>query len=415
MFYEEPLELQRGDGVWLFDSHDDRYLDLYNNVPCVGHGNPRVAAAIAEQAATLNVHSRYLHRNVIDYVERLVDLHHDGLESAVMACSGTEATEVAIMMARAATGHHGVICTNATYHGNLSTTASLRGLPVGTDRGGVRAIASPDSYRPIVADVSESELCEHYLDQLKQTIEGLQHDGHGVAALIVCSILANEGLPNVPDGWFSAAADIVRDAGGLVIADEVQAGFARSGHWWGYEANGFVPDIATLGKPMGNGLPVSAVLSSHELVSGFRKQHQYFNTFAASPLQAAAGNAVIDEITDRGLVAQVGEVGEALRAALSKMQVNCAAMGEVRGVGMFTGIDWVLPGTTTPDVEGAAWMVEAFKRRKMLLSRAGQFRNVLKVRPPLIFDHSHLALFLEAFDETVAEYMASGPGADGNR
>ena len=412
MFYDEPIELQRGEGVWLFDRNGDRYLDLYNNVPCVGHANPRVASAVAEQSSTLNVHSRYLHRGVIDYVERVVDLHHDGLESMIMACSGTEATEVAIMMARTSTGNKGVICTNATYHGNLATTAALKALPVGTDRDGVRSIAHPEMFRPMEAGLTSDDLRDRYLDQLRQTIDELTRDGHGLAAMIICSIFANEGLPTVPDGWFQAAVDIVHEAGGLVIADEVQAGFGRSGRWWGYEANNFVPDIATMGKPMGNGLPMSAVIASHDRVSEFRAKHFYFNTYAASPLQAAAGNAVIDEISDHDLIGRVDTVGQELRSRLKEIQPNAPAMGDVRGTGMFTGVDWVVPGTTNPDLEGAAWMVEAFKRRKMLLSRAGQFKNVLKVRPPLIFDQSHLALFLEAFEETLDEYETSGPGAN---
>ena len=401
LFYEEPIELVRGDGVWLEAADGRRYLDLYNNVPCVGHANPRVAAAIAEQAATLQVHSRYLHANVVDYTERLVSLHHDGIESVVLACSGSEATEMALTMARTLTGKRGLICTNATYHGNTSLVSKLTALPVGKERDGVRSISTPQIYRPLAEGLTEAELGQLHLDELAATIAQFEADGVGFAGLMLCSILANEGLPNVPQGWFVEATQMVRDAGGLVIADEVQAGFARSGNWWGYDTSGFVPDIVCMGKPMGNGLPVSGVAASNEMITTFRRKHRYFNTFAASPVQAAAGMAVIDEITDRGLVASVETIGSGLQTSLKNLQADEPRMGDVRGYGLFVGIDWVLPGTTTPDVAGAAAMVEALKAKDMLLGKAGRHGNVLKVRPPLVFEQSHADLFLAAFTEVL--------------
>ncbi len=403
LFYDEPVELVSGEGVWLEAADGTRYLDLYNNVPCVGHANPRVASALAEQATVLNVHSRYLHPSVIDYAERLVGLHHDGIESVVLACSGSEATEMALTMARTLTGNRGLIGTDATYHGNTSLVSKLTALPVGVDRDGVRSISTPQVFRPIEDGLSESELGQRYLDQLAATIEQLQADGLGVAGIILCSILANEGLPQVPAGWFAAAAEMVRAAGGLVIADEVQAGFARSGQWWGYDTSGFVPDIVCMGKPMGNGLPLSAVAASNEAITGFRRKHRYFNTFAASPMQAAAGMAVIDEITDRELVASVASVGGRLQAALREIQPDDPRMGDVRGHGLFIGIDWVTPGTTEPDVAGAARMVEALKARGILLGKAGQHGNVLKIRPPLVLESEHADLFLDAFVDARSE------------
>ena len=402
LFYEEPVELVRGDGVWLEAADGTRYLDLYNNVPCVGHANPRVAAAIAAQASTLNVHSRYLHPNVVDYTERLVDLHHDGIESVVLACSGSEATEMALTIARTITGKRGLICTDATYHGNTSLVSKLTKLPVGEDRDGVRSISTPQLFRPLKEGATNEELRDAHLDELAATIAGLEADGHGFAGIMLCSILANEGLTTAPTDRFTAMVEMVHDAGGLVIADEVQAGFARSGNWWGYDTSGFVPDVVCMGKPMGNGLPISGVAASNEVITTFRRKHRYFNTFASSPVQAAAGMAVIDEITDRGLVAQVGEVGSWLAQNLRDLQTTHARMGDVRNHGLFIGIDWVHPGTTEPDVAGAATIVEALKARGMLMGKAGQHGNVLKIRPPLVFTQADAALFLEAFTEAVA-------------
>ena len=224
----------------------------------------------------------------------------------------------------------------------------------------------------------------------------------GFAGLMLCSIFANEGIPDAPDGWFAEAVEIVHRAGGLVIADEVQSGFGRSGNFWGYETMDFVPDVVCMGKPMGNGVPVSAVAASHLLISEFRKDTRYFNTFASSPLQAAAGMAVLDELIDRDLISGVRDVGANLKRSLQKLQSNHPRIGDIRGVGLFIGIDWVHPGTTDPDADGAARMVEALKARGMLLGTDGPHENVLKIRPPLVFEQQHADLFLAGFEEALA-------------
>ena len=402
LFYEEPLTLCSGDGVWLKDLNGDCYLDLYNNVPCVGHANPRVVKNLADQAATLNIHSRYLHEGVVTYVERLVGLHHDGIESAILGCSGTESTEMALTLARTVTGRQGIICTDATYHGNSSLVGRLSGLPVGVERSGVKSISTPQLFRPIAEGLSDAELLQKHLDQLEATINSFADQG-GFAGMMLCSILANEGLPDPPEGWFAEATAMVKAAGGLVIADEVQAGFGRSGSWWGYGVSDFTPDVVCMGKPMGNGFPVSAMAASHEMVSKFRETHRYFNTFASSPLQAAAGSAVLDEIIENGLVQQVTDVGAGLKTALTDLQGEHPQMGDVRGSGLFIGIDWVAPGTTDPDVSGAQRMVESLKSRLILLGKAGQHGNVLKIRPPLVFQDEHAELFLEAFKDCLLD------------
>lgn len=402
LFYQDPLELVSGSGVWLKDAAGASYLDLYNNVPCVGHSNPRVVANIAEQAATLNVHGRYLHEGVIEYVERLVSLHHGGIQSAILGCSGTEATEMALTLARSVTGKQGIICTDSTYHGNSSLVGRLTALPVGNDRGGVKSITTPQLFRPMAEGVSEAELLQLHLDQLEATIASFADSG-GFAGIMLCSILANEGLAIPPSGWFAEATAMVSDAGGVVIADEVQSGFARSGSWWGYEVSGFTPDVVCMGKPMGNGFPLSAMATSHEMVTKFREQHRYFNTFASSPLQAAAGSAVIDEINDLNLVEQVTEVGASLTSALRALEADHPQMGDVRGKGLFIGIDWVKPGTRIPDPVGAQQMVERLKSRFVLVGKAGQHGNVLKIRPPLVFNNEHTSIFLNAFEDSLRD------------
>lgn len=407
LFYEVPLHIVRGDGVYLFDADGRRYVDMYNNVPCVGHANPRVVEAMARQQATLNVHSRYLHEGVVAFAERLAALHGEQIESVILSCSGTEANEIALRMARFATGRRGIVCTNATYHGNSELVGSLTRLgsqPPANQA--VRAIPFPEKYRPLAANLSEAALCDAYLTHLGDAIAQLQTTGEGIAALIVCSIFANEGLPDVPAGFMPRAAAMVREAGGLVIADEVQAGYARTGNWWGYEVTGFTPDIVVTGKPMGAGLPLAATAASRALVETFRARTRYFNTFASSPLQAAVGMAVLDEIEGRDLRANVASVGAALKASLTQRKGASDAIGDVRGHGLFIGVEMVKPADGAPDTDLAKRVINRLKDKGFLTSNAGAFANVVKIRPPLVFSQTNAADFLTAWDETIAELAA---------
>jgi 4-aminobutyrate aminotransferase-like enzyme len=410
LFYEEPLHIVRGEGAYLFDPAGRRYVDMYNNVPCVGHANPRVVEAMARQQATLNVHSRYLHEGVVEFAERLTSLHGSHIESVVFSCSGTEANEVALRMARFATGKRGIVCTNATYHGNSELVGAMTRVGSTENASGeLRAIPFPETYRPIregciEGGLGEAELCAAYLDRLAEAIKSLEASGAGFAALIVCPIFANEGLPNPPGDFMARAAAMVRSAGGLVIADEVQAGYCRTGRWWGYEVADFTPDIVVTGKPMGNGLPLAATASSKALADGFRARTRYFNTFASSPLQAAVGMAVLDEIEARNLRGHVAEVGEALKRSLLQRMGAWDAIGDVRGHGLFIGVEMVKDGPArTPDAALAARVANRLKDKGFLTSNAGAFANVVKIRPPLVFAQSDAEAFLEAWDETVAE------------
>ena len=410
LFYNTPLHIVRGEGVSLFDPDGRRYIDMYNNVPCVGHANPHVTEAMARQQGTLNVHSRYLHEGIVAFAERFAALHRPpsggpAIESVVFSCSGTEANEVALRMARIATGKAGIVCTNATYHGNSEAIGKLTRIgDISNATGNVRAIPFPEMLRPLVPGASEDELTEAYLDRLRGAIRSLEDDGVGFAGLIVCSIFANEGLPDVPRGFMTRAAEIVRAAGGLVIADEVQAGYCRSGRWWGYEVTGFTPDIVVTGKPMGNGLPLAATAASRALVEGFRAATRYFNTFASSPLQAAVGMAVLDVIERDGLRENVATVGAFLKSALVERKARFASIADVRGHGLFVGVEIAkTDAARTPDTDRAVEIINRLKDKGFLTSNAGAFRNVVKIRPPLVFAQSHAEEFLVAFDATIAE------------
>jgi 4-aminobutyrate aminotransferase-like enzyme len=405
LFYSQPLEIVRGDGVYLFGADGRRYVDMYNNVPCVGHANPHVVEAMTRQQATLNVHSRYLHEGIIEFAERLTALHGRGIESVVFSCTGTEANEVALRMARVATGKRGIVCTNATYHGNSEAVGAMTRrsatAPTGRDLG---TIPFPEKYRPLIAGADDDALTDAYLARLKSEIDRLNRDGDGFAGLIVCSIFANEGLPDVPRGFMPRAAELVRAAGGLVIADEVQAGYCRTGRWWGYEVTGFAPDIVVTGKPMGNGVPLAATAASRALVEKFRAATRYFNTFASSPLQAAVGMAVLDVIEREHLRERVATVGANLRRTLVERAPMSASIGDVRGHGLFIGIEMVTDkASKTPDRNRAVAIVDRLKDLGYLTSNAGAFGNVVKIRPPLVFEQQHADGFLAAFDAAIAE------------
>jgi 4-aminobutyrate aminotransferase-like enzyme len=414
LFYDQPLHIVKGEGVWLSDADGKRYLDMYNNVPCVGHGHPHVVEAMQQQAASLNVHSRYLHEGILDYAGRLTQLHADSLSSAVFTCTGTEANEVAMAMARAATGGRGIICSDSAYHGNSAEVSKLNHVGY-LERMGrsadpdIRAIPFPQRYRPLADNLPEAELTDLYLQELQRVIDAISNDGIKLAAMLVCPILANEGLPDIPAGFMVRAAEMVRAAGGLFITDEVQAGFGRTGRWWGYQTMDVQPDIVSLGKPMGNGLPFAGVIASTELVDAFRKSSRYFNTFASSPLQAAVGSAVLDVIEQEDLLANVARVGAYLRSELCKLQEGCEPMADVRGHGLFIGLEWVADRESrTPDREQAKVIANRMKEKGFLLSNAGVLGNVLKIRPPLVFKQEHADLFLTAFAETIGENPAHG-------
>lgn len=408
LFYDNPLELVRGEGAYLFDRSGRRYVDLYNNVPCVGHGNPAVVRAMAEQQAELNVHSRYLHEGIVTFAERLVGLHHDGVESAVFSCSGTEAVEVALQIARLETGQRGIICSDATYHGNSELVDSLSYLWEAPPKTGeIRAFPFPDLYRPIEDGLFDETLCQAYLDRVSAEIASLKAEGQGLAALIVCSIFANEGTPDVPQGFMARLTELVHAEGGLVIADEVQSGYGRTGVWWGYQKMGFTPDIAVMGKPMGNGLPLAATVASRRLIDAFRTKRDYFNTCAASPLQAAVGMAVIDEIERLGLLQNAAEIGRMLAKELTGRIDTYEQLGDVRGSGLFLNVEMVTDKVSRqPDPDFAHQICEALKDHGFLAGTNGKYGNALKIRPPLVFSRENAAEFLVAFDTCLESFNA---------
>ncbi len=405
LFYDDPVHLVRGKGVWLFDADGRKYLDCYNNVLCVGHCHPRVVDALCTQAGTLNTHTRYLDEHILDYAEKLLGKFDDSLNRLALACTGSEANELALRIARFNTGGEGFICTNATYHGNTRAVAQLNSIfePFEGYGDDIRMVSWPDSYRA-KHDRQGAALADAYADEVRQAIESFDASGVKFAGMIVCPIFANEGLPDVPEGYMEKAIGYVRDAGGLYIADEVQAGFGRTGEWWGHSSSGVIPDILTLGKPMGAGHPISGVVARGELLDNFRSREMYFNTYGGNPVSCAVGRAVIEVIESEGLVDNAASVGQYVLQSFRELQAKYELIGDVRGRGLFFGIDLVRDRTTKePDAASAKRVVNELRNRGILMSKIGEHDNVLKLRPPLVFSKENADQLSATLDDVLSD------------
>ncbi|MDX3929796.1 MAG: aspartate aminotransferase family protein [Shinella sp.] len=394
LFYEEPIEMVRGEGVYLYDADGRRYLDVYNNVPSVGHCHPQVVEAIARQAATLNIHTRYLNRTVEAYAERLLATFPAPLSNLVMTCTGSESNDLAMRIAESATGGKGFVVTRAAYHGNTAAVtgispSSLKSRPVAPHVRTVPAPAGPDVAATFAADV-------------ERAIAGLKESGFGFAGLVVDTIFSSDGIYADPPGFLAQAASVVAREGGLFIADEVQPGFGRTGGGlWGFGRHGIVPDIVTMGKPMGNGFPMGGVVTRPELLAAFCEETGYFNTFGGNPVAAAAGLAVLDVIRNEQLVENAASAGAYLRDGLVALKADRPEIAEVRGAGLFIGLDFETEDGR-PDTKRASEAINGLKQRGILIGAAGLYGNTLKIRPPLCFTPAHADALLSALSATLA-------------
>ncbi|RWC89737.1 MAG: aminotransferase class III-fold pyridoxal phosphate-dependent enzyme [Mesorhizobium sp.] len=403
LFYDEPVHLVRGEGVWLYDADGRKYLDAYNNVAHVGHCHPHVVEALCRQSSLLNTHTRYLHTAILDYVERLTATFDASLSTAILTCTGSEANDIALRMAQAVSGQMGIIATDATYHGNTAAVSQLstRMPPVGGRAHHVRLVPAPDSYRHPDAMANGKA----FGDAVREAIASLARDGIGLSGMILCPLLANEGFPALPNGFFDDAISAVREAGGLMIADEVQPGFGRTGsHFWGHQRAGFVPDIVTMGKPMGNGHPVAAVVTTRDILATFRDAFRYFNTFGGNPVSCAVANAVLDVLEDENLIANARDVGAYALGLLRPLADRHESIGEVRGAGLFFGAELVRDRKTrepAPDIAGR--VINAMRDRGVLMGKTGIHGNVLKIRPPMPFSRENADVLIETLDEVLGE------------
>jgi 4-aminobutyrate aminotransferase-like enzyme len=409
LFYDRPIEFVAASGVWLTDRQGDRYLDGYNNVPHVGHAHPRVVEAITRQAAVLNIHTRYLNDRVVAYAEDLLTKFDAPLDRVMFTNSGSESNDLAFRIANQHSGNQGILVSDFSYHGHTVALAQVTtGLRTGEGLGAhVRAIRVPDldgadTGRP-PADVLRDSLAE-----VDRAIASLQEAGFGVSAVLFDSLFSTEGLNRLPDGYVSGLSDRVRRAGGLVIGDEVQSGFGRTGRsFWGYQNHGIVPDLVTMGKPMANGHPVGGVVLPAALLDEFGPRNMYFNTFGGNPVSAAAGHAVLEVMREEDLMARAVNTALNARERLELLRAQHPYLGPVKGDGLFFGLE-IFDGPahergSSPDAARTKSLVEHMRRARVLISRIGPSDTVLKMRPPLALSSAEADILLDHFAEAVRD------------
>lgn len=398
--YRHPLHLVRGDGTWMEAADGRRYLDAYNNVPVVGHAHPRVVAAIARQAAALNTNTRYLHDHVVDLAERLVASMPDGLDTVLFVNSGSEANDLAWRLATLYTGADAGLATAWSYHGVTAAIADITASewPGGRKPDGVEVFDAPDTYRSRYADAAAAGA------ELSAAVERLAARGRRPAAIYIDSTFTADGIFVPEPSVVAAIVGAARDAGALVVADEVQSGHGRTGELWGFTRWGVTPDIVTLGKPMGNGHPVAAVVTRAEIVDRFGASTTFFSTFGGNPVACAAALAVLDVIEDEGLVARAATVGDRLRSELRGLAIRHQAIGDVRGRGLMTGVELVSDrGSREPATDLARRVKDDMAERGVLIGTTGRHANVLKIRPPLCLTHDEADLILATLDAVLGE------------
>ena len=408
-FYKEPLYLVRGEGVWLYDSDGNKYLDCYNNVPSVGHCHPYVVEQLTQQISALNTHTRYLHHAIVEYAEMLADTLPGDLSVCMLVCTGTEANDLAYRIARTVTGNEGAICTVGAYHGNSTLVSELspefeRRRPKPDF---VVDVEPPNVYRgPFQSD--DADYVRRYADLVDDALTELADNGHKPAMMIIDSIFDGAGIHAPPPEYQQLVHARVRDAGGLIVCDEVQSGLTRLGdNFWGFMDSGVVPDIVTMGKPMGDGHPLAVTVTTPEIAAAFARESDYFNTFGGNPVSAAAGKAVLEVVQRENLLANVKRSGEHLLAGLRRLAEKHEIVGDVRGKGLFLAVELVKDrATKEPATDAAAAVLELMRKAGVLIACIGKHHNTLKIRPPLVFGVEHADMVLEALDRALATVMA---------
>jgi 4-aminobutyrate aminotransferase-like enzyme/Ser/Thr protein kinase RdoA (MazF antagonist) len=407
--YRTPLSIARGFGTTLYDDTGREFLDMVNNVAHVGHCHPRVVEAGRRQMAVLNTNTRYLHPSIVRYAGRLAATLPEPLSVCFFVCSGSEANELALRMARARTGGRGVVVVGGAYHGNTQALVDVSPYkfdgPGGAGRPPHVAVAPmPDDYRGLYRR-DDPRRGERFAAHVGEAFASLRAAGHAPAAFLCESLLSCGGQIVLPPGYLAEAHRLARAAGAVCIADEVQVGFGRVGDaFWGFETQGVFPDIVTMGKPIGNGHPLAAVVTTPEVAAAFANGMEYFNTFGGNPVSCEIGLAVLDVVRDEGLRERARRTGGRLRDGLEALARRHACVGDVRGLGLFLGIELVSDrDARTPDAEAASYVVERMRDHGILLSTDGPDHDVIKMKPPLSFSDADADRVLAAYDRVLGE------------
>lgn len=413
--YKEPIRMARGDGQFLIDDAGRRYLDTVNNVAHVGHENPRVVAAGQAQMAILNTNTRYLHENLIKFVGELLTTLPPKLNVAFLVNSGSEANELALRLAKNYTGQTDMIVSEVGYHGNTNACVEISSYkfdgPGGKGRPPhIHVIPIPDSYRGIYR-AEDPQAGIKYASHVQDAIDRMFAEKRKPAALVFESVISCGGQVELPDQFLKSAYAYTRAAGAVCIADEVQTGCGRAGdHFWAFEAHGVVPDIVTIGKPIGNGHPLGVVVTTQELADAFRNGMEYFNTFGGNPVSCAIGLEVLRVIKEEGLQKNALEVGNYLKAGLRHLMKEFEIIGDVRGPGLFIGFELVRNRTSkSPATDQAAYFINRMREMGILMSTDGPHNNVLKIKPPIVFTKSNSDFLLDSIEKVLREdFMLPG-------
>jgi 4-aminobutyrate aminotransferase-like enzyme/Ser/Thr protein kinase RdoA (MazF antagonist) len=407
--YQKPLKIVRGWMQYLYDETGRAYLDAYNNVPLIGHGHPRVVQTVQEQIALLNTNTRYLHDTVAQYAERLTRLLPAPLRVCYFVNSGSEANELALRLARTHTGREDVIVLEHAYHGHTNTLIDISPYkfdgPGGRGRKAwVHVAPIPDDYRGRYRK-ADAKAGEKYAQHVGDICLEIRKESSGPAAFIAETLPSVAGQIVFPDGYLREAYRYVRKAGGVCIADEVQVGFGRLGtHFWGFETQGAIPDIVVLGKPIGNGFPLGAVITTREIAGSFANGMEFFSTFGGNPVACAAGLAVLDVLEEEGLQGNALKIGKHFKAGLESLRERHEVIGDVRGSGLFLGVDLVVDRETREAATSqAAYVANRLRECGVLAGTDGPYHNVLKLRPPLIFSEADVDLFCSTLDAILEE------------
>ncbi|REF73389.1 aspartate aminotransferase family protein [Paracoccus versutus] len=401
LFYRDPVQMISAEGAWMTGSDGRRYLDVYNNVPAVGHSHPEIVEAVARQMAVLNTHSRYIVESVDAYMEALKATMPAGLDNIVLTCTGSEANDLAMRIAEVVTGGKGYIVTENAYHGNT-------GLVCTVSPSSMRSTTPPDNIVIVPAPLSRNYpegVGAGFTQAVQRAIETLESRGIAPAALLYDSIFSSDGVcPCVP-GEIATAIQAARAAGALFIADEVQPGFARTGDaFWGVQRHGVSPDIMTMGKPMGNGFPMGGLAVRSDYLTRFCDQSGYFNTFAGNPVAAAAGHATLRILQRERLQEHASCVGAHVKERLLSLATRNPRLGEVRGAGFFVGVDIISPDDPTKlDPGFAVELVNRLRDRCVLIGMAGKESATLRFRPPLVMTAAESDLFVEALEDAILD------------
>ena len=403
--YTRPLHLVRGAGVWVYTASGERLLDVYNNVPHVGHAHPAVVRAIHAQASRIASNTRYLDETVLEYAERLTASLPPELDACLFLNSGSEANDIAWRIACAHSGRGGALVMAHAYHGITEAVTALSPALLPSSPPHVECLAAPPG-NAMVAASSGGELGAAAGRETQRAIAALAARGFGLATLMVDSAFTSNGIFDPPPEWIAPVVAAVRAAGGLVIGDEVQYGLGRSGsHLWGFERRGFVPDIVTLGKPVGNGYPLGVVITRRAILEAFQAQTGFFSTFGGNPVAAAAGLAVLEVLEREQLMANALATGGYFRQRLHEFAAVHKGLGEVRGHGLLLGVE-VIDGVGVPAPRRTKLIVNGLRERGVLIGSEGPAASVLKLRPPMCFGPEHADRVLTALAEVMADLAA---------